>query len=274
MSGDEEAIESLQQKHEEIVERGRELHTQRAKYVQDETRRRTEDRNDFSGSFSTTSIRKLDPNHPGNRHLKPHRIETINEVLEVVLKTDRYRTISGEIYLNSRELDEVWDEIAELVVDEDETKKSNIGAIWSVLGTDVSKRRLVDAVDCHRQYPTRLKLNEESGEVEYKDRVKRRKQNQVRPDHRKEIIARDDSQCVRCGNPNQDELLVHHIIPVSQDGTAQDNNLATLCKDCHNESHDYSNSGDVVYGDRSGFEVWIQGATRGLESQQRRLSDF
>lgn len=274
MDADEAEIESLQQRHAELVEEDRMLHAERAQYIEDETRKRTKNRDGFSGSFSASSVHKLDPDHPRLGHLDPDRVEKINEVLEEVSKADKYRTLTGEMHLKSRKMDQLWNEITELLIDEGESKKSNIGAIWSVFGTDVDKRRLVDAVDCHKQYPARLMFNEESGEVEYKDRVKRRKQNQVRPDQRKEILARDDFCCVRCSNSEEEKLVVHHIIPVSQGGTAEDENLATLCEECHDEAHDHSSSGDVIYGDRDGFEVWIEGATRGLESKQGRLSEF
>lgn len=51
---------------------------------------------------------------------------------------------------------------------------------------------------------------------------------------RHEVFKRDDYRCVECGATNQDvRLHVDHIIPVSQGGSDELDNLQTLCEDCN-----------------------------------------
>ena len=54
--------------------------------------------------------------------------------------------------------------------------------------------------------------------------------------HREAIINRDNYTCQICGKKNI-RLEVHHIIFRSQGGTDDENNLITLCGDCHNGIH-------------------------------------
>lgn len=64
------------------------------------------------------------------------------------------------------------------------------------------------------------------------------------------ILYRDNFTCQDCGEfhayrndngiyiPNDDgQLDVHHILPVSQGGGDEQQNLVTLCKDCHKARH-------------------------------------
>lgn len=55
--------------------------------------------------------------------------------------------------------------------------------------------------------------------------------------HREAIINRDNYTCQICGKKNT-RLEVHHIIFRSQGGTDDENNLITLCADCHRGIHD------------------------------------
>lgn len=52
---------------------------------------------------------------------------------------------------------------------------------------------------------------------------------------RDDILERDDHRCVSCGN--EENLQVHHIIPRGSGGKNSENNLATLCADCHFYAH-------------------------------------
>lgn len=54
--------------------------------------------------------------------------------------------------------------------------------------------------------------------------------------HREAIINRDNYTCQICGKKNI-RLEVHHIIFRSQGGADDENNLITLCGDCHNGIH-------------------------------------
>lgn len=51
---------------------------------------------------------------------------------------------------------------------------------------------------------------------------------------RKRAYERDNGQCVLCGAPASE---VHHIVFRSQMGLSNLNNLACLCRDCHNKAH-------------------------------------
>lgn len=75
---------------------------------------------------------------------------------------------------------------------------------------------------------------------------------------RQRVLARDEYQCQRsncdarggpCGSA---KLHVHHIIPVSEGGSHDRENLVTLCRDCHSDTH-----GRPV-GRENGQKHWAQ----------------
>lgn len=49
---------------------------------------------------------------------------------------------------------------------------------------------------------------------------------------RKRILARDRHCCQRCGATGV-PLEVNHRVPLAEGGTTRDDNLETLCVDCH-----------------------------------------
>lgn len=49
---------------------------------------------------------------------------------------------------------------------------------------------------------------------------------------RTQVLKRDNYRCVNCGQTGT-ELHVHHIIPKSEGGTDELDNLVTLCVKCH-----------------------------------------
>lgn len=55
------------------------------------------------------------------------------------------------------------------------------------------------------------------------------------------ILRRDHRTCQLCGMPGNQ---VDHIIPVSQGGTHEDDNLRVLCYDCHKKKS--SEEGNVA----------------------------
>jgi len=68
---------------------------------------------------------------------------------------------------------------------------------------------------------------------------------------RKEILKRDNHKCRYCGDTNN--LEIHHVIPVSHGGNKKDDNLCTLCKNCHfNIAHD-KNTSDISYDSKNEF---------------------
>lgn len=64
-------------------------------------------------------------------------------------------------------------------------------------------------------------------------------QERSRTRQKKRIRERDGHQCQECGaqpsDDGQTELEVHHIRPFSDGGPTVDENLITLCKQCHDE---------------------------------------
>lgn len=55
---------------------------------------------------------------------------------------------------------------------------------------------------------------------------------------KKEIIIRDGKECKLCYKSCDDkEVQVHHIVPVSNKGTDDYNNLIVLCNSCHTKVH-------------------------------------
>lgn len=49
------------------------------------------------------------------------------------------------------------------------------------------------------------------------------------------VKLRDGNRCVCCSST--DRLQVHHIIPLSKNGTNSQSNLITLCEKCHASRH-------------------------------------
>lgn len=56
----------------------------------------------------------------------------------------------------------------------------------------------------------------------------------ISPRTRTRIMERDNFRCKRCGNgPSDARLVIDHIIPVANGGTADESNLQTLCHPCN-----------------------------------------
>lgn len=76
----------------------------------------------------------------------------------------------------------------------------------------------------------------------------------VPDDIAEKVRARDNEQCSRCGSTTAIEI--HHIIP----GESTLENLALLCRDCHQEAHgeDFYSS-DLAYDSRDEFwSSWVE----------------
>jgi hypothetical protein len=55
---------------------------------------------------------------------------------------------------------------------------------------------------------------------------------------RKRIFERDDHTCQRCRRTSEEVTLTrHHVLAHQHGGLTQENNLITLCDDCHREVH-------------------------------------
>lgn len=56
----------------------------------------------------------------------------------------------------------------------------------------------------------------------------------ITPAVRAFVLERDGFRCCRCGNgPNDDRLVVDHIVPVVRGGVSLTSNLQTLCETCN-----------------------------------------
>jgi hypothetical protein len=61
---------------------------------------------------------------------------------------------------------------------------------------------------------------------------------------RKRVFERDGHTCRRCGRTSEEVRLTrHHVLPNSVGGLTQENNLVSLCADCHDDCH----AGDSWY---------------------------
>ena len=74
---------------------------------------------------------------------------------------------------------------------------------------------------------------------EIRNKTKQKKETQRKPitaSLRHEVFKRDDYTCQECGNTRKETALeVDHIIPVSQGGTDEMDNLRTLCLRCNRD---------------------------------------
>ena len=54
----------------------------------------------------------------------------------------------------------------------------------------------------------------------------------------KQIVYKRDALCINCGSEfKQNKMQVHHVIPVSDNGLDNLNNLVLLCETCHVKVH-------------------------------------
>ncbi|MEO7048739.1 MAG: HNH endonuclease signature motif containing protein [Ferruginibacter sp.] len=80
--------------------------------------------------------------------------------------------------------------------------------------------------------------------------------------YKKEIIEQDDHQCQYCGNrAGTENLIVEHIVALSNGGDNSDANLTTACKSCNSKKHD-----DDV------FEFLIKHKLTPLDSLSKKLN--
>jgi 5-methylcytosine-specific restriction endonuclease McrA len=55
---------------------------------------------------------------------------------------------------------------------------------------------------------------------------------------RERVLERDRNQCRSCGTGGENKLTLHHIVYRSQGGGHLEENLVTLCLDCHRDIHE------------------------------------
>ena len=95
---------------------------------------------------------------------------------------------------------------------------------------DKLKKRLLYMFETYNINPTKIVGPNEN----YLKKNKNNKRNPLDTRLRHEVFKRDGYKCLECGATNKDKTLhADHIIPVSQGGSDELNNLQTLCDDCN-----------------------------------------
>jgi hypothetical protein len=116
-------------------------------------------------------------------------------------------------------------------------------------------RDIADVVGCSVGYAQRFDYDPEIGAAYEKEWSRKSQAQKVSPGRRTRVLSRD-GKCRRCGA--DDDLVVHHIVPVDADGKNRLENLAVLCQSCHLAAHGGSfQTTTTVYDGHEGFEVWI-----------------
>lgn len=161
-----------------------------------------------------------------------------------------------------------------------ETYETQIRELHEHCERHVEADLVAKAVGCSVSYARRFSYESCRGAFE-KEWSKSTQREKVSPGTRTRIIHRDADACLRCGLEDIDELEVHHILPVSQGGTNEDSNLATLCAQCHREAHAGSKTSGKIAYQVADFQDWVHGVGRDSEdwnssadSAQKELSDY
>lgn len=82
--------------------------------------------------------------------------------------------------------------------------------------------------------------------------------NGVSQELRKSILERDNFTCNLCRieNTNPGKMQVHHIVPVSDGGLDDGNNLITVCKSCHTSIH------------KNGWRNYVESLKKNIEEME------
>lgn len=75
-------------------------------------------------------------------------------------------------------------------------------------------------------------LDEELEEISHPD------PDYITDETRRAVLARDNYRCRRCGEQDKDKLHLHHVVYRSQLGGHDEDNLVTICSECHRLIHD------------------------------------
>ncbi|MBX0284737.1 HNH endonuclease [Halomicroarcula sp. F28] len=133
---------------------------------------------------------------------------------------------------------------------ESATKRLKIVTLYLVLGDEESTihhHAIADVVDCSKSYVRQFTY--------VFDEMKVVQGQGISKDLREEILGRNNGKCVKC---NTDEnIAVHHIIPYSQGGQDEVENLTTLCHTCHWAAHGKTWS-EIDYESTEEFWSWVK----------------
>jgi len=115
-------------------------------------------------------------------------------------------------------------------------------------------RDVADVVGCSESHAQKFAYDPETGAAYEKEWSRKAQAQKVSPGRRARVLSRD-GECRRCGT--DDDLIVHHIVPVDADGKNRLENLAVLCRSCHLAAHGGGfQTTTTVYDGREGFELW------------------
>lgn len=115
---------------------------------------------------------------------------------------------------------------------------------------------VAEVVGCSLSYARRFRYDADLEEALEKEWSQDSQAEKVSPGMRSRIIRRDGGACLRC--EAEDDLEIHHIIPVNEGGEKEDENLAALCESCHKKAHggEYT-TGGTIYATRKEFLDWL-----------------
>lgn len=164
-----------------------------------------------------------------------------------------------------RTLVDVWRDLIELyqTFDDEFTEEGTayddrIAALLATFEYPIPTRVVAEVIGCSNGHARRFYWDDTTRDVREKEWARRQREEQVPPRLVSQILVRDRHRCVRCSS--RKELVVHHVTPVNAGGTAEEENLATLCSPCHQGAHGGAlNTGEVVYNGICGFRSWISG---------------
>jgi 5-methylcytosine-specific restriction endonuclease McrA len=93
------------------------------------------------------------------------------------------------------------------------------------------RKRWCGSVSCRNVIDTKVKNNN------YRMQMKKIKKGKYRrgvdTETKAEILKRDSTECKICSFRDEQRLQIHHIVPVSNGGSDDYDNLITLCHKCH-----------------------------------------
>jgi hypothetical protein len=153
-------------------------------------------------------------------------IDKLNSLVEEGFSRDKIESILNSYYQDNLDSDSKKEGVIELLELLDDSRA-------------ISKDKdIAEIVGCSVQYAKHISVDRKDEH----NRTYFEGSEKIPSKLKRQVLKRDGQQCVFCGE--KENLVIHHIIPVSKDGKTEKDNLATLCKGCHLEAHggSYTNS--------------------------------
>lgn len=107
------------------------------------------------------------------------------------------------------------------------------------------------SIDNPKNYYEAIAFCTNSSKKYVKDVISGRIENNLTEKEREDILNRDEYSCRACDN--EDNLEIHHIIPVANGGGKYSKNLCTLCSDCHFNIAHGKNTSTISYDSQNEF---------------------